>query len=552
MTGGIRQPDEQVFVVASDGTRLATDVYLPRRAGRVPAVLARTPYGKRGNAVWFPAIGRLVADHGMAFVAQDTRGHNESDGELAPFDETRDGWDTLEWITRRPWSSGATAVFGESYVGFTAVAAAACGHPSLRAAALRNTGTDIAGDWLRHQGVLRLEFVLRWAMAAWAGRENLAPEFDYTLRPLDRIARGLAPGLDPGAAPALLDAWAADGGRGAGPSHALPWPELIDRVRVPTHLTTGWWDLFVRGAVRDWSRLSARHGVESRFVADLTDHAGREWRDGPTPDPLADFEALADRMPVMLASELAFLRRHLLGADDRRPATASWMLTHVGMQDSASWPPPGVETQTLHLVDGGNAGRGPEGGGLSSRPDRIPVLARWRHDPANLVPALEGEAADGWFRPPDERRTQVRPDVLTFTSDAYREPLDLAGPVTANLVVQPPREGGHVMAKLCDVTADGEARRIADGAFLLPPGGEAVRADVELGHTGYRVRPGHRLRLEVSSSAFPRYAPHPGISEDPWTAFTGRPADLSLMAGPRGSTLSLSVQRATGDPSRVR
>jgi uncharacterized protein len=547
----MRTPDERTFVVTADGTPLATDVYLPGHPGRVPAVMARTPYGKSSNPVWFPAIGRLFADNGMAFVAQDTRGHNESGGQLSPFDEVQDGWDTLDWISRQVWSNGSTAVFGESYVGFAAIAAASSGHRSVRAAALRNTGTDIAGDWLRHQGVLRLEFILRWAMAAWAGSENLAPEFDFTRRPLDQIARGLAPQLGPGASPVVLDKWSKAGSLGASSARESPWPTLVDRLRVPVHLTTGWWDLFVRGAVHDWSRLSARPGVESKFVADLTDHAGRAWGDGPTPDPLADFDDLADRMPEILASEIEFLRKHLLGISDGDPADASWMLTHAGMQASPSWPPPGVEALSFHLVDGGQAGRGPEGGGLAARPDRIPINARWRHDPSNLVPALEGEAIGGWFHRPDERQTQSRPDVVTFTSDAAGEPIDLAGPVTANLLVQPPPAGGHLMAKLCDVYPDGEARRIADGARLIEPGCEPVLAPVELGHTGYRVRPGHRLRLEVSSAAFPRYIPHPGTFDDPWTTANGRPADMSLLAGPAGSTLSISVlpRCSTREPS---
>lgn len=542
----MNEPDETTFVVARDGCRLATDVYLPTGPGRFPAIVARTPYGKAGNAVWFPAIGRLFADEGMAFIAQDTRGHNASEGGLDPFVEERDGWDTLDWATRQRWSNGATAAFGESYVGFTAIAAAVSGHPSIRAAALRNTGTDLRGDWLRHQGVLRLEFVLRWVMAAWAGRENLAPEFDFSVRPLDRIAAAL-PGLRESAtARAVLDRWAT----GEGPACLWPdeaaWPGLVDRLRVPVHLSTGWWDLFVRGAVRDWSRLAARPGVESRFVADPTDHAGHDWGDGPTPDPLADFDALAARMPAILGSELGFLRKHLLGIDDGRAATATWMLTHAGVQTSTSWPPAGARTLTLHLVDAGQARRGPEGGGLSARADRVPVEARWRHDPADLVPALEGEAIDGWFRRPDERHAQVRDDVLTFTSDVFREPLDLAGPVIANLIVIPPAAGGHVVAKLCDVYPEGEARRIADGAFALGAGGGPVRAPVELGDTGYRVRPGHRLRLEVSSSAFPRYAPHPGTAEDPWTATGRRSADLALVTGPAGSTVSLTVIRADG------
>jgi putative CocE/NonD family hydrolase len=475
----------------------------------------------------------------MAFVAQDTRGHNQSGGHLAPFDEANDGWDTLEWITSQPWSDGTTAVFGESYVGFSAIAAAGCGHPSVRAAALRNTGTDIGGDWIRHQGVLRLEFVLRWALAAWSGPENVAPEFNFAKRPLDQIARGLVPSLGANESPDVLDAWASGGRSAVGPR----WPTLIDQLRVPVHLTTGWWDLFVRGAVRDWSRLSARPGVESRFVADVTDHAGRDWSDGPTVDPLADFTALADRMPEILNSEIAFLRRQLLGVDDGPAAVASWMLTHAGMRTSDSWPPPNVETVTLHLVDGGHAGRGPEGGGLSTRSDRIPIQSRWRHDPSNLVPALEGDTVEGWFRRPDERQTQVRPDVLTFTSDRERTPIDLAGAVTANLVIQAPPAGGHVMAKLCDVRPDGEAQKVAEGAMALVPAGDGLLASVDLGHTGYRIRPGHRLRLEVSSSAFPRYAPHPGTTEDPWTATACRPADLSLVTGSGGSTLSLSVLR---------
>jgi hypothetical protein len=118
----VGEPTATVLVPMRDGTRLATDVYLPDRPGRLPAVLARTPYGARGNAVWFPAIGRLFADNGLAFVAQDTRGHYASEGIAAPFEcEASDGYDTCEWIVQEPWSDGTLAVFGESYVGYTAL-----------------------------------------------------------------------------------------------------------------------------------------------------------------------------------------------------------------------------------------------------------------------------------------------------------------------------------------------------------------------------------------------------------------------------------------------
>ena len=536
------EPSETCHVAMRDGVRLATDVYLPNRPARVPAVLARTPYDKRGNTVWFAAIGRMFADAGMAFVAQDTRGHYGSQGDADPFvHEMSDGYDTCDWIVSQPWSDGTIAVFGESYVGFTALAAAASHHPAIRAAALRNTTSDIAGDWLRHQGVVRLEFVARWALAAWSGGDNLAPDLDWSIRPLDRIV----PAAVPDRVPRVLDPWA----RGGGPTLPWPggeWPSLIDQLRVPTHFTTGWWDLFVRGAVRDWARHSSRAGIESRLTGEATDHAGHDWGDGPTPDPLADFDALAARMPVILGNELGFLRRHLLGMTDGADAApVSWMLTHAGMESSTSWPPPDAGPLLLHLVDGGRAHRGPEGGGLSARPGHVPVEARWRHDPLHLVPALEGEAAGGFFRRPDERVTQVRDDVLTFTSDVFREHLDLAGPVVADLLVRPDARGGHVMAKLSDVYPTGEARRIVDGAFLAPPGAGEIRAAVDLGPTGYRVRAGHRLRLDIASSAFPRYTWHPGTREDPWLATRTRVTEHGLRTGADASVLRLTVRPAS-------
>lgn len=533
------------MIVARDGTRLATDIYLPKRPARVPAVMARTPYGKASNIVWFPAIGRLVADSGMAFVAQDTRGHYDSDGMLAPFDEGSDGWDTLEWIVRQPWSNGTAAVFGESYVGFTAIQAAATGHPALRAAALRNTGTDIAGDWLRHQGVLRLEFVLRWAFAAWSGKDNLAPEVDWRLRPLRRIAREAALAVGPDRFPSVLDRWAVGDGQAQIMGAHDAGPSLIDRVRVPTHLSTGWWDLFVRGAIRDWTRLAGRPGDDHRLVVESSDHAGHDWGDGPTPDPLAGFDALAATMPVVLASELAFLRKHLLATGNFSPARVSWMLTHAGPRTSPTWPPPGASPLTLHLADGGRATRSPEGGSLSFRADRVPVTVRWRHDPSDPVPALEGESVAGWFRRPDERQTQVRDDVLTFTTEPFREPLDLAGPLIAELVVTSPHVGGQVMAKLCDVYPDGPARRIADGASLVDSRPDGAVTRVELGDSGYRVREGHRLRLEVAASAYPRYALHLGTLADPWTSTTARSTEMALGTGPAASCLHLTVSART-------
>ena len=531
-TGG---PVESSFAPMGDGTRLATDVYLPAHPGRVPAVLARTPYGKRGNPVWYAAIGQLFADRGMAFVAQDTRGQHDSEGSAEPFTpEARDGYDTCEWIVRQPWSDGNLAVFGESYAGYAALATASSGHPSIRAAALRNTTSDIAGDWLRHQGVLRLEFLTLWAFVAWCGHDSVAPDVDWTIRPLSAHL----PAIAEGRVSTALDRWARETGTLA-IGNKKQGPALMSRLSVPAHFTAGWWDLFIRGQLHDWSR-HAVSGHTSVLRIEPTDHAGRDWSAGPTVDPLADLDALSGRIHTILRSELAFLQGHLLGNDaGLGAAPVSWVLTNSGPQESPSWPPPGAEPRRLYLADAGRAHLGPEGGSLTARPDHLPVEARWHHDPRNLVPSLEGEAIGGWFHTPDERLTQVRDDVLTFTSEAAREPLDLAGPITADLSVRASDAGGHVMVKLCDVDPAGEARRIVDGASRVARGPSTVAVD--LGDAGYRLRPGHRLRLEVSSSAFPRYIWHPGTEEDPWDAVRSRVVETGLGTGPAGSRVTLTV-----------
>ena len=321
--------------------------------------------------------------------------------------------------------------------------------------------------------------------------------------------------------------------------HEAHGPSLISKLSVPAHFSAGWWDLFIRGQVRDRARHAAS-GLESLLSIEPTDHAGRDWSEGPTPDPLADLDALGARIDTVMRSELAFLQKHLLGIESG-PAAApvSWALTNAGPRDAPSWPPPGVQPLRLYLADAGRAHLGPEGGSLSARPDHLPLEARWRHDPRSLVPSLEGEAAGGWFHAPDERLTQVRDDVLTFTFEVAREPLDLAGPITADLSVRTSDAGGHVMVKLCDVYPSGEARRIVDGAYRVAGG--ASTGTVDLGNTGYRLRPGHRLRLEVSSSAFPRYIWHPGTPEDPWDVVRSRVVESGLRTGPEGSSLTLTV-----------
>ncbi|MFF9126287.1 CocE/NonD family hydrolase [Streptomyces sp. NPDC014889] len=172
----------------------------------------------------------------------------------------------------------------------------------------------------------------------------------------------------------------------------------------------------------------------------------------------------------------------------------------------------------LHLTGARTAATaGPEGGALSPRPDTGPASAVWDHDPADLVPATDGD----WWRPllalADERTVERRPDVLTFTATVARRPLQLAGPVRMVLPVTSTSAVSHLVVKLCDVAPDGTSRRILEAPYRMEAGGPSWhRALVLLGDTGHRLETGHRLRVQVASSCFPLHLPHTAGPGHPW------------------------------------
>src|SRR5215475_6763285 len=138
---------DQVMVSCRDGVRLATDVYLPA-GNRHPAVLVRLPYDKCGRYTFMPQLAPWFTERGYAFVVQDVRGKFRSEGQTVPYvHEVYDGYDTLEWIVRQPWSDGTVGMFGDSYYGVTQWDAAAGGHPALRAIVPRVTSAQL-DRWL--------------------------------------------------------------------------------------------------------------------------------------------------------------------------------------------------------------------------------------------------------------------------------------------------------------------------------------------------------------------------------------------------------------------
>jgi putative CocE/NonD family hydrolase len=247
-----------------DGARLATDVYLPAQSP-APALLVRTPYGRRRLEAIVYGHPRLYAARGYAVVCQDVRGRGDSEGEFRPFaQEGPDGHDAVEWVAAQPWCDGRVGMYGFSYPGFAQLAAAAERPPHLRAVAPAMTAADVRDEWLYEGGALRLAFVLWWACelgkdgAVRAGDEELLYEVlrlqgDLAAACREHSRRRSLPAALERAAPYARE-WvsrAVDDEWWAGLS-AVPGP-----AAVPGFFLAGWHDTFLEGTIAAYRRAAA-------------------------------------------------------------------------------------------------------------------------------------------------------------------------------------------------------------------------------------------------------------------------------------------------------
>ena len=271
------------------------------------------------------------------------------------------------------------------------------------------------------------------------------------------------------------------------------------------------------------------------LVGDSTDHENYHLRlvpIGESDDHDVNEEALARMLPIYTGPGLDFFDVFLKGKGDASTVPrATWFLGNEDWHTSPSWPPPGASELRLYLGEPQRAADGAEGGALLPAPDSVAGVARWVHDPSDLVPSTYVNPFSSLREWSDERVVQGRGDVLTFSSEPAEEPLDLAGPVGAVLTLGSSCSSMHVHAKLSDVYRDGSARMLVRGELLVKEADYGRPIEVTMSHTAHRLLPGHSLRLSIACSDYPLYLWHPGTDEDPWLATEGGANDQTLTSG---------------------
>ncbi|NUO96445.1 MAG: CocE/NonD family hydrolase [Nonomuraea sp.] len=516
-------PDDavQVMIPMRDATRLAADLYLAGPPDPRPAVLVRLPYDKDGTYCFMPVIARYFLAHGYHVVVQDVRGKYRSEGatEFAVH-EPDDGHDTIAWVAGQPWCDGRVVMWGDSYYGYTAVAAAISAHPALRAIAPRVTGSQLSTVLEHGDGTSDVEQTARKMYFAShyvdADRYEWEPAWDT--RPLRAAFEEFFRRL--GRRSANFDA------EFEGTSGFVPQPvkALLESPPVPALYTIGWFD---NCAVWSWHdvRALSRHPAWNdrlRLRLEAIDHENY-WLGhapvGPDDDHAADPAALERMLPRYLDPAIEFFDAVLAGDLAALPRVR-YEVCHGEWRTSAEWPPPESSDLEFFLAPDASLTSSPPAGGL----------LQWTHDPSDPVPSAGANPFAALFDRSDLSAAGERADVLRFTGPAAPGDLDLIGAVTLTLRLTAPA-GAHVHTRLLDVAPGGAAHLVAEGRVRLdvPAAGEPVVVDLH--GVAYRLRAGHRLALDLMSSDFPHYVPEGAAGADPWTSLPGDPVTRVVTLG---------------------
>ena len=514
-----------------DGVELRSDIYLPAGGAPAPALLLRTPYGKRNvfnqgyaHPAWYVSRGYVV-------VCQDVRGRWDSGGEFYPYaNESGDGVDTIDWIAAQRWCSGAVGMYGFSYGGATQLLAAAEAPAALLAAAPGMTGSSYCEGWTYRNGALNHAFILSWAaelamdQALRAGDEASAAALaDIVSHPAELYARLPVREAIPEALRAYapyLDHWFDH------PVYDDFWKQWSPRERYDQMTFAGlhiggWYDIFLEPTIENFNALTRRGGAHQMLVVGPWYHMPWSQRVGDV-DFGAEGRNLIDDLQIRFFDR--WLRGERNGIEEEEPVrlfvmgTKRWLTAH-------RWPPDGTNTMILHLSSDGRAnslnGTGrlrhePAGG--EAPPDAYPA------DPHLPIVSLGGRSCCNAniapMGPADQRPEEARNDVLVYDGDLLDSDLLCVGEPDVILAFACDCPTTDVVARLVDVHPDGTAINVSDGITRLSETneGRVVEVNLTLSPTAICFQAGHRIRLEVTGSSFPMHDRNPNAAVDPLAA----------------------------------
>jgi uncharacterized protein len=540
--------DKDVPMKTRDGVTLRADVYRPDAPGRFPVLLSRLPYDKTGRRR--PGDIDPFVERGYVVIMQDTRGRFASDGdEYYPLVwEAQDGYDAVEWAAQLPYADGQVGTMGQSYLGATQYLLAPMRPPHLKASFPVSAAADFHQCWVYHTGGA---FELGWQIpyAVLMARDTIArkrlpllPELEGELAPAQTP---WAPPLTPEAYRRLpLVAWAERLRPVARyltdylqqPEDGPPW-WTIDlgrrhgEIAVPMYHVTSWYDIFLHGGIanfcglREHAMTAAARAAQKLLIgpwAHLFPYTN------PTSTGTGDIDFGAASLIDLHDVQLRWFDYWLKGVDTGildEPPVKIFVMGDNRWRDEREWPLARTRYTPYYFRSRGRANTAGGDGVLSPQAPGDEPPDRFAYDPDDPVPTRGGNTLILAMGVQDQRPVEARNDVLVYTSAVVTEPLEVTGPVVVTLHATSSAPDTDFTAKLVDVRPDGYAQNLTDGIVraryrasrtapaLLTPG-EVATFTIDLWSTSHVFLPGHRIRVELASSNFPRFDRNLNTGED--------------------------------------
>jgi putative CocE/NonD family hydrolase len=539
--------ERNVMVPMRDGVRLATDIFRPDAPGRFPVLVTRGPYGKDGyvnnpdHSIW------LFPKHGYVVVSQDCRARFESEGDYYNplFQEAQDGYDTVEWAARQPWSNGRVGTTGQSYLGATQYTLATSNPlpPHLQVMAPVSASSDFHQSWVYHTGGA-MEWGWMVPYAIYKGRNTLArhgltdllEQMDDYLLPPDNFAQPLR---DEWYRHLPLKDWV---GRlkqvapyfGEYFEHEADGPywwrinllRNLTGIKVPMLHVSSWYDIFLEGALNAYQAIR-QNGTSEQARRNQKLLVG-PWAHirpytAPTSGDTGDIDFGPEARIELHDCLLRWFDYWLKDIDTgimAEPPVYLFVMGEDRWRHENEWPLARTHYTRYYCHTDGPANTRHGSGSLSTVPPGDEPADSYNYDPKDPAPTKGGNTLVIPQGVADQRPVEDRQDVLVYTSDPLERELEITGPIKVHLFAASSAVDTDFTAKLVDVRPDGYAHNLQDGiiraryrtssaqpAFIEP--GQVYEYTIDLWATSHLLRAGHRLRLEISSSNFPRFDRNP-------------------------------------------
>ncbi|WP_270887981.1 CocE/NonD family hydrolase [Pedococcus sp. 5OH_020] len=524
-----------------DGVTLRADVYRPHGDGPWPVIVARTPYNKNDVPELEFLDPVLAARRGFVAVVQDVRGRFASEGEFVPFvHEATDGADTVEWAATLPGSSGSVGMWGLSYLGNVQWQAAGQQPAALKAIAPERTFREADAGIASRSGAHELGLARSWAIMMGFDllQRRYADDPDELKKRVASLAaeadgipgptyRELPTGTDPVIARYDLRSLAAPES-----VTAAEVPGHQENVTVPSLHLAGWYDLFLQPTIDNYSAAVQR--TPAKLVVGPWNHFGQTSLQGDINFGLAGDGYAIDYETSILDLTFDWLHSWLVEgkAPQDEPPVKIYVMGANEWRSEPEWPlSRAVDTRFFLAGDSDLASE-----------DELPASnLRFTYDPENPVPTVGGAMPHPQPGSLDQRLVEERADVLVFTTDPLTEDIEVTGRVTATLTAATDGPTTDWVVRLCDVHPDGGSFNVVDGISRVQTiPGEATTVEVDLWSTSMLFKKGHRIRVQVTSSCFPRWDRNPNTA-DGLVNGELRPAAQTVHVGGRASFVTLPI-----------